>query len=52
VLPTFEAHATKIDAVLSDNGREFCGRADRHPYELYPQLVSVTNFYNANERFP
>jgi hypothetical protein len=21
--------------VLSDNGREFCGREDRHPYELF-----------------
>jgi hypothetical protein len=34
VLPTFEAHVTKIDAVLSDNGRESCGRQDHHPYEL------------------
>jgi len=31
VLPAFEAHRAKIDAVLSDNGREFCGREDRHP---------------------
>jgi transposase InsO family protein len=29
VLPAFEAHGTKIDAVLSVNGREFCGREDR-----------------------
>jgi len=29
VLPTFEARGTRIDAVLSDNGREFCGREDR-----------------------
>jgi transposase InsO family protein len=29
VLPTFEAHGARIDAVLSDNGREFCGRPDR-----------------------
>jgi transposase InsO family protein len=41
VLPTFETHGTKIDAVLSDNGREFCGRADRHPYELFLQLEDI-----------
>ena len=35
VLATFEAHGARIEAVLSDNGREFCGREDRHPYELF-----------------
>src|SRR6202030_2748022 len=38
VLPTFEPHGATIDAVLSDNGREFCGREDQHPYELFLQL--------------
>jgi transposase InsO family protein len=41
VLPTFEAHGAAIDAVLSDNGREFCGREDRHPYELFLQLEGI-----------
>lgn len=41
VLPTFEAHGARIDAVLSDNGREFCGREDRHPYELFLQLEGI-----------
>jgi transposase InsO family protein len=41
VLPTFEAHGAKIDAVLSDNGREFCGRPDQHPYELFLQLEGI-----------
>ena len=35
VLPTFDAHQARISTVLSDNGREFCGRPDRHPYELF-----------------
>jgi|GEM_PF-1133667 len=30
-LPTYEAHGAKIETVLSDNGREFCGRPDQHP---------------------
>ncbi|WP_372044873.1 IS481 family transposase [Tistrella bauzanensis] len=41
VLPTFEEHDAKIDAVLSDNGREFCGRPDKHPYELFLQLEGI-----------
>ena len=41
VLPTFDAHQAKINAVLSDNGREFCGREDRHPYELFLQLEGI-----------
>ena len=28
VIPTFEAHQARIETVLSDNGREFCGRPD------------------------
>ena len=41
VLPAFEQHHAKIDVVLSDNGREFCGRPDRHPYELFLQLEDI-----------
>lgn len=41
VLPHFEAHDARIDTVLSDNGREFCGRPDRHPYELFLQLEGI-----------
>jgi transposase InsO family protein len=41
VLPTFEQHGGSIDAVLSDNGREFCGREDQHPYELFLQLEAI-----------
>lgn len=41
VLPTFEEADAKIDVVLSDNGREFCGRPDRHPFKLFLQLEEV-----------
>jgi transposase InsO family protein len=49
VLPTFEEHGAVIDAVLSDNGREFCGRADHwtallsNPYELFLQLEGIAH---------
>lgn len=41
LLPVFEEHGANIDVVLSDNGREFCGRPDRHPYELFLQLEEI-----------
>lgn len=43
VIPAFEAQAAKIEVVLSDNGREFCGRPDQHPYELFLQLEDITH---------
>lgn len=41
VLPFFEQHDASITTILSDNGREFCGRPDRHPYELFLQLEGI-----------
>lgn len=41
VLPFFDAHEARIVTVLSDNGREFCGRPDQHPYELFLQLEGI-----------
>ena len=41
VLPFFEEHGVKVQTILSDNGREFCGRPDRHPYELFLQLEEI-----------
>ncbi|MDH5528070.1 MAG: integrase core domain-containing protein, partial [Nitrospirota bacterium] len=40
-LPFFERHQAAIKTILSDNGREFCGRPDRHPYELFLQLEGI-----------
>lgn len=40
-LPFFEQHEARITTILSDNGREFCGRQDRHPYELFLQLEGI-----------
>ena len=41
VLPFFDQHGARIETILSDNGREFCGRPDRHPYELFLQLEGI-----------
>ncbi|MBI3581385.1 MAG: IS481 family transposase [Nitrospinae bacterium] len=41
VLPFFDQHGATVRTILSDNGREFCGRQDRHPYELFLQLEGI-----------
>ena len=41
VLPFFEEHKVSGSTTLSDNGREFCGRPDNHPYELFLQLEEI-----------
>ena len=35
VLPLFEEHGLPMLRMLTDRGTEYCGRADRHDYELY-----------------
>lgn len=41
VLPFYEDHGVKIKTVLTDNGREYCGREDHHPFELFLQLEEI-----------
>ena len=41
VLPFFEKHGVKVKNVLTDNGREYCGWPDRHPFELFLQLEVI-----------
>lgn len=40
VLPFYKRHAIPVSTVLTDNGREFCGK-DSHPYELYLELNDI-----------
>lgn len=41
VLPFFEEHDIPVRTILSDNGSEYCGREDAHPYELFLQLEEI-----------
>jgi transposase InsO family protein len=41
VLPFFEEHNCPVLTILSDNGREYCGRPDHHPFELFLQLENI-----------
>ncbi len=41
VLPFFEQHEIPLNRVLTDRGTEYCGTADRHPYELYLAVENI-----------
>jgi len=41
VLPFFDEHNIRVLRILTDNGMEYCGRQDVHPYELYLHLNSI-----------
>lgn len=41
VLPFFEAAGVPVLRILTDRGTEFCGVADRHPYELYLAVENI-----------
>ena len=40
VLPFYQQYGLKIQAILTDNGREYCGRQD-HAYEMYLELNDI-----------
>lgn len=41
VVPFFEEQKVDILRILTDRGTEFCGRLDKHPYQLYLQLHDI-----------
>jgi transposase InsO family protein len=41
MLPFFEQHQIPLIRVLTDRGTEYCGAADRHPYELYLAVENI-----------
>jgi len=40
VLPFYRERGLRVEAILTDNGREYCG-TDTHPYELYLALNDI-----------
>jgi transposase InsO family protein len=47
-LPFFDDHNIRVLRVLTDNGREFCGMKDNHPYELHSP-ESFEGFLHLND---
>jgi len=41
VLPFFEEHDLEVLRVLTDRGPEYCGRDDRHPYQIFLGLNEI-----------
>ncbi len=41
VIPFFEEHGLSVLRILTDRGTEFCGRIDRHEYELFLALNDI-----------
>lgn len=41
VLPFYEELGVPVGAILTDNGREFCGRPEHHPYELLTAMEGI-----------
>ena len=41
VFPFYEELGVSIGAVLTDNGREFCGKSESHPFELLLPLEGI-----------
>jgi transposase InsO family protein len=41
VLPFYEEHGVNVAHLLTDNGREYCGRPCHHPFELFLAINQV-----------
>jgi transposase len=41
VAPFYEEHGVEIQHLLTDNGREFCGRPLHHPFELFLTISQI-----------
>ncbi|MCE5281442.1 MAG: integrase core domain-containing protein [Deltaproteobacteria bacterium] len=41
VLPFYEVQGLKIEHVLTDNGREYCGKPMIHPYQIFLELYDI-----------
>ncbi len=41
VLPFYEQLGLTVEGVLTDNGREFCGKPESHPYELMLAMEGI-----------
>jgi transposase InsO family protein len=41
VLPLFEHHELPLLRILTDRGTEYCGKAERHDYELYLAVNNI-----------
>jgi len=41
IVPFYDQHDLAVEHLLTDNGREFCGRELHHPFELYLAINQI-----------
>jgi transposase InsO family protein len=41
VLPFYQEHALGVEHILTDNGREYCGRPMIHPYQIFIEFNDI-----------
>lgn len=41
VLPFYESQGITVENILTDNGREYCGRPMIHPYQIFLELYDI-----------
>ena len=41
VLPFYEEHDLTVEHILTDNGREYCGKPMIHPYQIFLELNDI-----------
>lgn len=41
VLPFYEEHNLRVEHILTDNGKEYCGRPMIHPYQIFLELYDI-----------
>jgi len=41
VMPFYEAHHLNVEHILTDNGREYCGRPMIHPYQIFLKFNDI-----------
>lgn len=44
VLRFYESQGIKVKHILTDNGREYCGRAMIHPYQIFLELYDIKHY--------
>jgi len=43
VLPFYEEHSAEVEHILTDNGREYCGRELKHHFELFLTISQIAH---------
>ena len=43
VLPFYEEHSAEVEHLLTDNGREYCGRELKHHFELFLAIQQIAH---------